>query len=254
MLGFWETGLHRNFGAALPTEARPLIDTIEAILGGTIVGEALAAWFLARYPLREGQRWAWEALWLGHRIWFGVAFIACLMTGAQDTLLTLAMPAFLVFAVILWRAKPPPAVGSEQDSVTTERELRYTRWFCMGQVIFGCSLVLVAWGLDSSPYHRAMWAALWPEGGASSLAQSWLVLGFGLIGALFAAHFSYLAMWAHHSPSHPRLARAYVASVFAWFMVDSVGCALAGAWFNVLSINIMCIVGAASCWWLDHRA
>ena len=78
-------------------------------------------------------------------------------------------------------------------------------------------------------------------------------LYFGLAGCVFAAHFLYLHAYLKHAPLSPDLAKGYWGSLFAWFIVDSVGCALAGAWFNIFSINVVCILGALGCWIFDRR-
>lgn len=63
------------FGAAappagFPAEAQAYIRFIYAVLGAVLVGFAVALLALARGPLRQRQRWAWNAIAGSVALWF----------------------------------------------------------------------------------------------------------------------------------------------------------------------------------------
>lgn len=70
-------------------------------------------------------------------------------------------------------------------------------------------------------------------------------------GATDAAYFA-LAGWVVAHAFHERWAWSAVAASFVlWFTVDTAGCAWLGAWFNVVVVNVPCLVmfgGALIAW------
>ena len=81
---FWRTD-------SLPDGVDPFQGWIYGVLGATMAGWGVFLAFLARYPFRNRERWAWNALLLGLSLWyvtdtlislyFGVVFNAVFNTG-----------------------------------------------------------------------------------------------------------------------------------------------------------------------------
>jgi hypothetical protein len=60
---FWRTGL-------LPTGVDPFQGWIYGVLGATMAGWGVFLAFMARYPFRNRERWAWNALLMGLSLWY----------------------------------------------------------------------------------------------------------------------------------------------------------------------------------------
>jgi hypothetical protein len=98
-------------------------------------------------------------------------------------------------------------------------------------------------------------------GKPSMSAEARAAMRFLLVpfGATDAAYFA-LAFLLVRNAFHELWAWQATAGSFAlWFIVDTVGCAWLGAWFNVLVVNLPCLAmfGGALVWWrssIDARS
>lgn len=78
---------------------------IYGVLGATISGWGICVAFVARYPFRKKERWAWNALALGITVWF-----------ITDTLLSLAFHVYFnaAFNVVVFLAVALPLAFSQK--------------------------------------------------------------------------------------------------------------------------------------------
>jgi hypothetical protein len=53
-----------------PENTQPFQAWIYGVLGATVAGWGVFILFLARFPLRDGQRWAWTCILVGFTLWF----------------------------------------------------------------------------------------------------------------------------------------------------------------------------------------
>lgn len=95
-------------------------------------------------------------------------------------------------------------------------------------------------GFYESHMARALWqAGRLPEDAGRAFAYAMVPLGattagyFVLVFLVVRHAFPRRELWAH---------RAVVAAVLTWFVLDCVLCAAWGAWFNVLIVNVPCVV------------
>ena len=84
LFGWWRGAVaHDLFGAArLPPDVTRLARLTDAILGASIVGKWLTAWWLARGPLAAGHTWAWRASVAALALWWLVDSGVSLAVGA----------------------------------------------------------------------------------------------------------------------------------------------------------------------------
>ena len=192
------------------------------ILGGSIVGKWAAALGLASIR----QRWAWWSLLAGLLVWFLLDSEVSAAHGAWFNLwMANLWPLLLVGGALALHPRggqgPPP---------------RWTplAWACLVNAVGG---LVMAVGINTPLFQ--VWTS-------RVLANpDWLGLLFGPIGATICAHFVMLVPAARRG--HDRLV---VLTVLAWFVVDSARTVAEGAWFNLLLINLPCLVmvGGAALW------
>lgn len=248
----WGEAAARAFFATdtLPTDAVPLVHASLAILGGSITGKWIAAWFLVRYPLASGAAWARTALGAGLLVWLVVDVAVSVAWGAWFNVWMIDLLPLAAFGVPLLRAR---AHARELRAPPAAPAWRVLTAVCAAYAIVGVALPLVVAGPLFAPY-RALVAAAWFGGTLPDAAARWLSFAFGLVGATFAGHFVMLWWALRAAPGAAWALRMVAVSVGAWFVVDSAGCLLHGAAFNVLVVNVPCLVSLAVPWALAWRA
>ncbi len=243
----WRTGVSEAmFGAPGVVDAlRPFSTATLGILGGSIVGKWVAAWWLVRYPLAAGARWAWWALVAGLLGWFCLDGAVSVLHGAWFNILSINLAPLVLVGVPLWRARdglqsqsrtPLPARGKPLLAAT----IVFT--------LFGLVLTFAATAPIFDFYSAAIADAFF-EGHAPPQATTWQSFIYGLVGATFAAHFAMLA-WACVMAGGRLWVRSMViTSMLAWFCVDSATGLIHGAYFNLLMVNVPSMLVMAAAWW-----
>lgn len=229
----------------------PLAAMTRGIVGGSIVGKWLAAWWIVRHPLRQRQRWAWHALWAGLLSWWTVDSLVSVAHGAAFNVWMINVTPLLIVGGLLWALRP--GLRPTGDRVPTRLPRGWRGMYWTSVVFVGVGLV-VAFALTSplfDVYRGLMGRAYYPDssGGGSLPGSARAYLGFiaGPIGGTFLAHFLMLA-WALRAvgAERPRwLYRCVVGSILGWFVVDSTMSLVHGAAFNVAMINVPTLVAMA---------
>lgn len=89
-------------GGEIPEEAHRFQGFIYGVLGSTVSGWGVMIAFLAAYPIRRRQRWAWNCLALGMGLWyvvdtaFSASYQAFFNVGFNTLLLGLVMVPLIV--------------------------------------------------------------------------------------------------------------------------------------------------------------
>ncbi len=249
LFGPWRAAVGADlFGAGgIPADLGPFLRTTDAILGGSIIGKWVAAWFLVHHGVRAGRRWAWLALLAGHGTWFLLDSGRSLALGVPSNVLLINLfPGIGFLALLLW-GRPgswtPPTVSAPRPA------WRWMTAACAASVGIGLGVVFA----PRSPPFAVYNAALHARFGVSEAVVTWELFAYALVGATFTAQFVMLWWAAAAERGAPWVGRAVIASVLAWFCVDSVGCALQGAWFNIALVNVPSLLLVALPWWLAVR-
>jgi hypothetical protein len=69
-------------GESLPENSHRLKGWLFGIIGGTIVGFHVLMIFIALFPMKQNERWAYVAMWCGLLSWFTVDSIVSIYFGA----------------------------------------------------------------------------------------------------------------------------------------------------------------------------
>jgi hypothetical protein len=106
--------------------------------------------------------------------------------------------------------------------------------WCVVISIFGALLPIVFWAPLFAPWRAGYQALLGPV----DARVTDLMLGIlgGSIAGKWAMHFAIVRFGIRRGFAWAR--GAMLGGLLAWFLVDSIACALCGAWFNVLIINL----------------
>lgn len=209
------------------------------ILGGSIAGKWLAAWWLATEPLKRRERWAWVAAVTGLVSWFVVDSGVSLATGAMFNVWMINLVPLLIVGPMLWLLRPglnPPGGPILPKSSTS---LAAVCWmFAGGGLVVATAVTAPVF----ASYIDGMSGAFFHGDPLSQGALDFVAFVYGPIGGTFLAHFVMLAWCVHHRGSEAWVSTAIVTSVFLWFTIDSTMCATHGAWFNVLMVNVPCVL------------
>ncbi len=92
---FWQ-------GREVPNEAMAFGRWLFAIVGAVMAGWGVTISFIARYPFKERQKWAWDAIALALLLWFAIdtfysLYFNVLINAALNTLFIALVAAPLVF-------------------------------------------------------------------------------------------------------------------------------------------------------------
>lgn len=242
------------FGSdALPMDLRPLRSVLFGILGGSIVGKWVAAFFVARWGVRRYSRAAWMTSVVALGAWFSIDTTVSIASGAFFNVWMInVFPLVLVGGLLA-------ALGPTTRSVTPARRRVAGDWVlpaCM--VALSLSGLVFAYGTAGplmAPWIRA--AAEAGMMGAPDEGTALLAFLAGPIGGTVFAHFVLLASATWFWPGERWAAGAVVASLAAWLVFDVSLSLWHDAAFNVLLIDLPCAglsaVGLAA-WGLTQRS
>lgn len=245
--GFFEQWRARGIatfdGGFLDPRFAPAVATLEAILGGSLVGKWSTAWALIRFGDPIHARWVWRALF-GGLVGLGLfeAFVVWSAGIPFDAMgPELASP--MLLALLLWRLRRPERV--DVIDAPRERPLAWRALEAFAWMNVALGLVL-SYAVKSPPFaiYREAMSDAWFEGAVIPHGLGpWFNYGFGAIGAVFAAQFFMLAMLVRFAPGRRWAWWTYGGTVLAWFIVDSASCLVHGATFNVLMVNLPALAG-----------
>lgn len=225
---------------------------VAGITGGSIAGKWTLHWAIARFGIRAGRRWAWEATMAGLSTWLVVDSVSSLLGGAWANVVMInGMPPLLVLP-LAWRLRPlcqePPAPATAREALTARLAL------ASALVGVGTGLV-IAFGTESFVFD-AWWdglaAAHFAGSPAPSSAHALVRFFAGPIGGSTAGQCVMLAFVARRAiAAGEAWAWKWSAlSLFAWALTDSAWSLSAGGAFNVWLVNAPCLVllGAPLVW------
>jgi len=232
----------------------------DGVLGGTIIGKWVAAWWLAAGPARRRVRWAVDALLAGLVVWFVVDSAASIRAGA-------------IFNVWMINVVPLVGVGPLlllvrsdcQPSPTgaTAKAWKPLEVSCWAIAVAGAAIAALGTSEVLLPFYAPIEAAFGGDGGVSrAVWLPWLGFVFGPVGGTIAGHFVMLALLCRRAapPTHSEAdwarwaLRVVWTSVAAWFVVNSAMSLVHGAAFNVWMINVPAVVALAiPTWWALRR-
>lgn len=251
-LSIWACG-----SAVVPPADAQLLTLMLGILGGSITGKWIVHALIARGPLAEGRAWARRATLAGLALWFVVDSAASLALGATFNVWMInLMPLLLVgiplaFAADKFRnavAPFDPNLGAMvEPSSTIARACLWTSILGAGTglgIAFGGTTVLFAlWfqGLEAAQY-----AGLPLPDDTHRLA----LFFFGPIGGCTIAQFAMLALWLRAERGTSRVALAGVASILAWFAIDSAYGLANNGLFNIALVNVPAALMTLPAWLL----
>ncbi len=91
------------FFEGVPIQGQALMfkNWLFGIIGGTIVGFHLLMIMISEYAFKQGERWAYWAMWMGLVSWFAIDSGLSLFYGAIHNLLLINIPAFVMIALPL---------------------------------------------------------------------------------------------------------------------------------------------------------
>lgn len=254
LLDMWSERAAATFVAGKPSAGFIGVrDLTYGILGGSIAGKWAAAFWLAHEPLRRRERWAWHASWAGLLTWFvfdsSLSFaFDCAWNVVMINLLAFVTVGATLLAMRPGLDPPRPRISSPANTVIGV--------FSALMVVVGVVVGLANHSILFAPYNQLLYATYYGEvvPGAGDLAFSRFM--FGLIGATFTAHFVMLAamgFWARAEDAR-WVARAFLSSVVVWFGVDSAMCLMRDGVFNVLIVNVPCLLAAVAAWAWARRS
>ena len=244
----WRNGVSdAMFGAPGVIDAlRPFSTATLGILGGSITGKWVAAWWLVRYPLAAGARWAWWALVAGLLGWFCLDGTVSILHDAWFNIVSINLAPLVLVGIPLFRAR--------HGLTPRAREPLPPRWrpllaATIGFAVFGLVLTFAATSSVFDFYAAAI-ADTFFGGHAPAEATTWQGFIYGLIGATFTAHFAMLAWACVMAGGRAWVRSMVITSMLAWFCVDSATGLVHGAHFNLWMVNVPSMAVMALAWWL----
>jgi hypothetical protein len=239
VFGMWTTAAATAlFGQPeLPPVVERFAAATDAILGGSIAGKWLAAGWIVRVPLARRQQWAADALLLGLVGWFAIDSAVSLRVGAHFNVWMINL--FPLAAVGGLLASVRRQTGAAQEPTgTPSRAWSALRWSCWAFAAFGVVVAFFPRTFLFEPYNAALARAYAPGPAGEAQLALWESFVMGPIGGTFAAHFAMLALALSHAKGERWVLHATWSSVLLWFTLDTVGCLMRGAAFNVLLVNL----------------
>lgn len=237
----------RFFGAAsLPAAMRALKAFIYGPIGGTIAGKWTAVAAIVVFGFRRRERWALRAavasllLWCAvdstvsawQRAWFNIYLINLVPLVSVGPLLALERSAFAPAQP----APPRPTLGSF-----------WHKWLEGACITFTLVGVVAAFAYDSplfAFYRGQLATTFFGTAGVPTDAAELLRFAFGPLGGTIAGQFVALLYLARYPIRRGErwAIDASIASLFAWFIVDSSVSSLHRAWFNLALVNVPTLV------------
>lgn len=231
LFGPWHAGLAEAlFGRhALGEDLNAPLELLLGILGGSIFGK----WLATAAVVRFGGQWAKPATWFALLSWFVIDSWVSAIHGAWFNIwmINLGPLIFVGVLLILWTPR-----GSRRDR-------RHTR----GDAVLIAILAIMSLTGLGFAVGAIAWVSPWLDGWhalVANEADADRLLAFlgGPIGGTVFAHFGLLAWAAWARPADSWVSMAVVGSVGGWFVVDATCSLLAGASFNVLLIDLPCLL------------
>lgn len=271
--------------STLPAADRHLVDLMLGILGGSIAGKWIVHALLARGPLADGHRWARDLTLVGLASWFVVDSAASLWLGAGFNVWMINLAPLVLVGLPLvglgeWRdpgaesSRDGREVPATQANVAASPDrsvwisplaLAAHRFAASPRLapIFATSLLGAAAGLAIAfgastalfaPWWGGLEAAQYGGAALPASSQRLALFFFGPIGGCTAAQFLMLAGLVRRDGATRRTATAGIASIVAWFAIDSAwGLAHYGL-FNIVMINVPALVMTLPPWLLLVRS
>jgi hypothetical protein len=238
------------FGSVtVPAADRELLGLLLGITGGSIAGKWVVHALLARGPLAEGRPWARDLTMRGIALWFVVDSLASLRLGAtfnvwMINLLPLGLvgvPIFLTYG--RFEADPAPA----RSTPATKACL----WTSVAGAATGLAIAFGGTSLLFGLWWQGLERSLYGGAALGDAPRNLALFFFGPIGGCTLAQFAMLAGLVRHEGATLRVASIGAASILVWFLVDS-ACGLAhGGLFNIVLVNVPCVVLTLPPWlWL----
>ncbi|MCE9575092.1 MAG: hypothetical protein K8W52_18215 [Deltaproteobacteria bacterium] len=223
------------FGARdLPDDVARLAGLTDAILGASIAGKWLAAWWLARVPLAARARWAWQASVAGLATWWLIDSSVSAAMGAPSNIILVNCAPLVIAGPLLLRLR--------RQGAPHPRVPRARGWWALELVCalnLGLGLAIAIGGLQLPPWVTYLDG--WLGAPASPDAIVWQRFVAGPIGGTIAAQFLMLGWAARRASGEAWVRRAIVTSVLAWFAIDTALSLAVGATFNVGLVNLPCL-------------
>lgn len=220
------------------------------ILGGSIAGKWVAAFWLVREPLARAERWSWWALLAGLLLWFGIDSTMSIVHRAFFNVWMINLGPLLLVGVPLLLVRG--GLGPSEPHERPVGAARVLFQLCVGLAAFGVAVAVASTSPLFGFYSRWIVDAFF-AGEPRAEAQIWQGFIYGPIGATFAAHFAMLAAILRCASSQPWAYRAVITSMLAWFVPDTLTGMLHGAWFNVLWINVPSMAAIGGLWLFARR-
>ena len=226
----WHLALAEAFGFTPSRQPDAALELLFGILGGSICGK----WLATAAVVHFGGPWAKPALWFALLSWFGIDSAVSALHGAWFNIWMINLAPLILVGGLIFRWTPP-----EKESAEVRR--RGDTLLIATLALLSLSGLVFAFG-TSSPL-MAPWLERWHALIADDASADRLLafLG-GPIGGTVFAHFGLLAWAAWARPSASWLPLAVAGSVGAWFAIDATCSLLVGAAFNVLLIDLPCLV------------
>ncbi len=235
LFGMWHEAMaHALYGQPeLPAALQGSLSLLLGILGGSICGKWLATAAIVKF----GGTWSKTPLWFGLLAWFFIDSSVSAAHGAWFNIWMINLAPLLTVGGLLAAWAPPDAPPAAAARA--------------GDRLLVAVLVLMSLtGLVFAFWVTGPVMAPWLDAWRSTLlsgtsAQADLLLTFlgGPIGGTVFAHFALLAWAVHLRPRAAWIPLAVAGSVSTWFVVDATSSLAAGAAFNVLLIDLPCLVG-----------
>lgn len=219
---------------------RPVAATL-GIVGGSIVGKWLAAWWLVRHGLRREEAWAEAALWVGLWTWFALDSAISMWHDADFNVLLINTVPLLLFGFFLRRVRGRTHGSAFPVAARSVPGQRLLMWVCWSFVAVG---LVVALGMNTPLFevYRGYFGTVYFDGALPRPMRVYLAFIAGPIGATFLAHFAMLALALRAVGARRWVLRAVGFSVGGWFVVDTAMSLVHGAWFNVAMVNVPTLV------------
>lgn len=228
-----------------PVATSDSLELILGITGGSIAGQWAAQWAILRFALRRGLRWARHASVAGLAAWLGIDVVASVITGALSPLAIIDLVALVVLGALLalaWRA------ADGEPAKPEEAALRGPARLVLAASVMGVgSGLMIAFAGDTRVFElwwQALGAAHYAGEPVPHDVRAAMLAFFGRIGGATAGQLVILAWMAKQAIARGErwAIGASLASVLAWFMVDSAYSLAANAAFNVVMVNVPTLV------------
>lgn len=229
--------------ARIPDHLQPLLRFTYGMLGGTIAGKWVLAWFVVRHGEPERNPWAYRTLLWGLWVWFAVDSAASMWRGALFNVLMINLAPLVLFGVPLMRMGRTPAQTVQSPPLfSADRTARWVQVLSALVAVAGFALAVAPREVSPRVWLAQTALALfgqptWPADAVVHLRfvcgpLGGTLCGFAVMAFMMARH-AYFTPWVH---------RALLTGTVVWFVADSSMGMVQGAWFNVVAVNVPYLV------------